>query len=288
MTFNKNIFLLSLFIVLSSLFLVWAFNNYLIYKTEEETKVVMDRYLNDLTKIVHKKKELVLTASVLLSKNDNIKKCLKTKNENECIKYLQKSKQSLLNTPLFDDMKIHLHYKNTKSFFRLWDLKNKDNDLLTLFRDSLKIVKGDKKPLSCIEIGRFSMLIRGISPILEENEYLGSIEAIVDFNSIVEYFNKKGIELYILMDKKYEDIVSKVKFSKEQLLKKYIVINEVNTDISFLDDIDFKFTGYLKKESFYLLYTPIYNVNKVAIGTYVLKIYPVKEHEKIGKYIVSQ
>jgi hypothetical protein len=273
MTVNRNFIFLILFVAISSFFLFWAFNNYMIYEQKNSNENLMDVYLNDLAKEIKKNKELVLTSAVLISKNDDIKRCLKTNNKEDCIKYLEKSKQSLVSTSLFKDIKIHLHRKDLKSFFRLWDLKNSKNDSLQSFRYCLKIVKNEKKPKSCIEIGRFSMLIRGVSPVVEDNEYLGSIEAIIDFSSIIEHFKEKDIKLYVLMKKEYLSIPTKVKFKKEQILKDYVVLNNKIEDFSFLDNKRFEHTGYIKKSNYYLLYTPIYNISKEQIGTYVLKIY---------------
>ncbi|AXH10725.1 Cache sensor-containing signal transduction protein [Malaciobacter halophilus] len=273
MIFNRNFVFLLFFIAISSFFLFWAFNSYMIYEQKSANEDIMDMYLENLTKEIRKNKELVLTSAVLLSKNSDIKRCLKTNNKKECVKYLQKSKQSLVNTSLFKDVKIHLHKKNLQSFFRLWDLNNSKNDSLKEFRDCLKIVKNEKIPKACIEIGRFSMLIRGISPVVENGEYLGSIEAITDFSSIIEHFKDLGIKLYVLMDKKYISIPTKIEFKKEQILKNYVVLNNKLEDFSFLDNQEFKYTAYVKRSNYYLLYTPIYNINKEQIGTYVLKIY---------------
>lgn len=145
MTINKNFVFLILFVAISSFFLFWAFNNYMIYEQKSSNEDTMDVYLNDLAKEIKKNKELVLTSAVLISKNDDIKRCLKTNNKQDCIKYLQKSKRSLVSTSLFKDIKIHLHRKDLKSFFRLWDLKNSKNDSLKDFRYCLKIVKNEKK-----------------------------------------------------------------------------------------------------------------------------------------------
>ncbi len=48
------------------------------------------------------------------------------------------------------------------------------------------------------------MLMRGISPILDGNEYLGSIEVISDFDKITKDLKKRDIDFYVLMDKKYQ------------------------------------------------------------------------------------
>ncbi len=269
---NKNFFKITLFVVFSCITLIWVFDNYLTTQKQEKIEIRIDSYLKELTDLVDKNKNLVMTASVLLSKDESIKRCLRTKEQCNCLKYLSKSKESLLNTYLFDDFKIHVHDKDLNSFYRLWD-PNRENDSLDSFRHSLKIVKKHKTPISCIEIGRFSMLIRGISPVIDDGKYLGSIEAITNFNSLIEEFEQKGVKLYILMNREYQSVASKVEFSKEQELRDFVLLNKTNEDISFLNDVDFNGTQYHKMGYYYIVNTPIYDISRQVIGYYVLKVY---------------
>ncbi|RXJ88117.1 cache domain-containing protein [Arcobacter sp. CECT 8985] len=270
---NKNLISIIVFVLFSAGSLIWVFNNYLSYQKKEKDEQIIDLYLDELTNSVNKNKNLVLTASVLLAKDESIKNCLTTEEQSRCFKYLTKSKNGLINTDIFDNLMIHVHDKNLKSFFRLWN-PQKDNDSLKSFRYSLSIVKKHKNSLACIEVGRYSMLIRGITPVFDsKNRYIGSIEAITDFNKIIKHFKKQNIGLYILMDKKYKNVASKVDFSKEQILKNYILLNKTNENISFLYDLDFKGTSYKKIDSYYLISTPIYDIRKTIIGYYVLKVY---------------
>lgn len=275
---ERNLVFLVMLVLVSSLIVFLIFKNYLDYEEKKYTEDIMDRHLKDLQSIINKNKKITLIASILLSKSESIKECLKMNDERKCISYLQQAKGSLINSSIFDDLKIHLHKENLNSFFRLWDLKNIQNDALESFRDSLNVVKKVKEPLSCIEVGRYSMLIRGISPIIEDEHYLGSIETIMDFESIIKYFKKKKVKLYILMDKKYEKIASKVHFTKKQKLKNYIVLNDNEEDFTFLDDIKFVKTEYMKKGKEYIISCPIYNIKKEKIGFYVMKIDLVKKY----------
>lgn len=269
---NKHFISITIIVLFSCAILVWVFDNYLSHQKQEKIEFKIDSYLNELSDFVNKNKNLVMTASVLLAKDESIKRCLRTNEKCNCLKYLTKSKESLLGTYLFDDFKIHVHDKDLNSFYRLWD-PNRENDSLLEIRNSIKIVKKYKAPISTIEVGRYSMLIRGISPVLDDEKYIGSIEAITNFNSLISHFEEKGIKLYVLMDRKYESVATKVKFKKEQKLKNYIILNKINEDISFLDEIEFKGTTYKKTDYYYLVSTPIFDISSNVIGYYVLKVY---------------
>lgn len=54
MTINKNFVFLILFVAISSFFLFWAFNNYMIYEQKSSNEDTMDVYLNDLAKEIKK------------------------------------------------------------------------------------------------------------------------------------------------------------------------------------------------------------------------------------------
>ncbi len=252
---NKDFIKIVVVVLFSCFFLLWFFNNHIEEQEQRKMELKIDTYLKELNDIETKTKKLVMTSSVFLSKNDNVKRCLKTKNKEACSEYLTKIKQSLLDTDAFEDFKIHLHSKDLKSFYRLWDTKT-TNDSLSGFRHSLKIVKELKKSISCIEVGRYSMLIRGISPIFEDNKYLGTVENISNFEPIIKYFKQKGIKLYVLMNKENQNIASKVHFSKNQILTDYVVLNQIS-----------------KFNNFVLVHTPIYNISKKVIGYYVFQIF---------------
>ncbi len=135
---NNSFIKITIIVVVSCVILILVFNNYLTNQNQEKMELKIDSYLTELNDEVNK--NLIMTAAVILAKEESIKKCLRTNNRNNCFKYLTKTKKSLLNTFLFDDLKIHVHDSNLRSFYRLWD-PNRENDLLIEFRNSLKIVK---------------------------------------------------------------------------------------------------------------------------------------------------
>lgn len=262
----------TLFVLLTLSVLVYFFNDYLNYENESKVKAQMDLYLKDLTGKLKDKRDIVLTAAVLLAKDNDVQACLSKKSRINCTGHLKKVQMTFNNLSFSKNIKIHVHTKDLKSFFRLWELGENKNDSLSSFRESLLMVKDTKKELSGVEIGRSSMLLRGISPVLDKDEYLGSIEVITDFNSIASSYRKIGINFYVLMHKRYKDIVNKVSFDKDNKIGDFLVINELNSRVNALENINFKGTNYIKKENFYILYTPVFDITGNEIGYYVLKI----------------
>lgn len=265
-------FFFTIFSIISLTILIHFFNDYLEYEQESRIKDQMDLHLKELSDKLKDKKSILLTAAVLLSNDSDVKKCLSMNTRENCIGHLKDIQRTFNNLSFSKETKIHVHTKDLKSFFRLWELDKNKNNSLSSFRESLLMVKASKKELSGIEIGRSSMLLRGISPILNDGEYLGSIELISDFNSISKYYWTKGINFYVLMHQRYEDIVNKIDFKREDRLGKYIVVNEINSRLKSLEKINFQGTNYVRKGNFYILFTPIFDIVGREIGFYVLRI----------------
>ncbi len=65
----------------------------------------------------------------------------------------------------FQNIKIHVHDRDIRSFVRIWNL-DKYGDDLKAFRHTIVSVKQTKKPVVAVEIGRVGLVLRGIPPTL--------------------------------------------------------------------------------------------------------------------------
>ncbi|MCF7928972.1 MAG: methyl-accepting chemotaxis protein [Spirochaetales bacterium] len=77
-----------------------------------------------------------------------------------------------------EELRLHFHRDPAVSFLRVW--KDTWNDDLSGFRDTILKVKERRAPLRAIEVGRGGIAIRGIAPIIDKGEYLGSVELYTD------------------------------------------------------------------------------------------------------------
>lgn len=272
MKLSKGLIIGTIAMVISILILGYFFRDYMIHKQNSMIQQRIDNHLENLLDKIRDRKNIILTASVLLSYDSDVKKCLRDTKRDECKDHLKEIQTKFDSISFSKNIKIHVHTSDLKSFFRVWDFENIKNDSLMFFRDSLQMIKENKKELAGIEIGRFSMLMRGISPILDGDEYLGSIEVISDFDKITKDLKKRDIDFYVLMDKKYQQISTKVSYLKQNYINKYIVINSVNSELNIFSEVVFKGTGYKATKNHYVIYTPIYDIAGEKIGFYVLKI----------------
>jgi len=112
----------------------------------------------------------------------------------------------------FKDVKVHVHDRNVTSFVRMWRL-DKFGDDLSSFRKTIVAVKNTRKPLSGIEVGRAGLVLRGLSPVIQQGEYLGSVELFQDLESIVLDGKQEGIDVAVLMNR---NMMGVAKFLQEQ------------------------------------------------------------------------
>ena len=272
MKVNKSLIIATVSIALSIVILGYFSRDYIVHKQNSMIQQRIDNHLENLLDKIRDRKNIILTASVLLSYDSDVKQCLKDQIRDECTEHLKKIQTVFDSISFSKNIKIHVHTSDLKSFFRVWDLNNLENDNLMFFRDSLQMIKENKKELSGIEIGRFSMLMRGISPVLDGGEYLGSIEVISNFEKITKDLKKREIDFYVLMDRKYQQISTKVNYTKQSYVGKYVVINSVNSELNIFSEVVFEGTGYKVIKNHYVIYTPIYDIAGDKIGFYVLKI----------------
>ncbi|MCG8689017.1 MAG: hypothetical protein MI892_29370, partial [Desulfobacterales bacterium] len=103
-----------------------------------------------------------------------------------------------------NDLKLHFHLPNNRSFARVWrdgwqssrNGKKVDiSDDLSSFRKTVVALnQGEHLPIKGIEVGRGGFVIRGITPVTgEDGSHLGSCEVFFSFNDILSSF--KGDEL---------------------------------------------------------------------------------------------
>ena len=148
------------------------------------------------------KYDIGLTNAINISSNLDVIEALESNNREFAIKGLGRLIKTYKENTPYKNIKIHVHTKDVKSFLRQWK-PTKHGDDLSGFRHTILKVKETKKPLVAIELGRAGMVLRGIAPIIKDNEYLGSVEFMQGFNSVVKAAKKDiDAQVLVLMDKK--------------------------------------------------------------------------------------
>ena len=250
--------------------LLFLYNKSISFEEEETLKKHIDSLLATLDNKIDETKKVALTSSVILAKNPYVIECLAKNDRNFCVDYLLEVKNAISAVNIFENMRIHLHTSDFSSFVRLWDYHNTNNDNLSSFRHAFEKIKKTKQAMTGIEIGRHGMFIRAIAPVLDKGAYVGSLETVVDFKSLNEYFKKDGIDFYVLMKNEYKNISNAIVFPPNLSLDNYTIVNQNINGLNFIKEVNFQGTGYLKRGDYYVLHTPIMDINGENIGFFVL------------------
>ncbi|MEA2018265.1 MAG: cache domain-containing protein, partial [Campylobacterota bacterium] len=262
-------------IIVAVIFLIVAFGIAL-YIVDGIKSDVFENAKNNLTMMVNErvsgKQVAGITNAVSISQNSAIRKALETNNRDLAIKALAGVSGGMKNGTPFKNIKVHVHDKNVHSFLRNWK-PTKFGDDLTSFRATVVKVKETQKPLSAIEIGRAGLVMRGLAPIFSEDKsYLGSLEFIMGFNSIVKSFQKQHEYLLVLMDEKYkrgnaltaETKIQNYYISQKAIDKKFksyaskINFGKLKSDGTYMDDM------------FFYTFVPIKDIKGTTIGMYLV------------------
>lgn len=138
--------------------------------------------------------------AILFSKNQNIINNLEQNNPKELKKELLVLLDNIKKYTNQTNIQVQIHTKDLKVFVRSWE--DKDIGLnLENFRKGLVKVKNTQEPFVSNELGkRFN--IKAISPVFNKNEeYIGTIEVIMDYSDLKNRLKYLGIEIIPLLEK---------------------------------------------------------------------------------------
>ncbi|HIP58924.1 MAG TPA: methyl-accepting chemotaxis protein, partial [Campylobacterales bacterium] len=169
-----------------------------------------------------------------LARNRDFQAALRTNSKELALQAGQELLQSFKDNSDFKNVKIHIHTADAKSFLRVWKPETNGDDLSS-FRHTINHVIKTKKPLSAIEVGRAGLTFRGLSPIFDGENYLGSIEFMMGFSSIGSGAEKAlGVKAILVMNQNQLETAKKLK--DNQKIGDFIVAQK-NVDSLLLKDM---------------------------------------------------
>jgi methyl-accepting chemotaxis protein len=211
---GTKIHLMIILSMIVGIFIISTIAFYNIQEIKEDTYKketnVMQQYVKDA---LGEKFSVSLTSALLLSKNKTLIKALYTKNRTIALQETQMYMQAFKEYTKFKNIKIHLHDASVHSFVRSWK-PNKYGDDLSGFRKTILAVKKEKRPFAAIEVGKAGPTIRGLAPIFYNEKYIGSVEFMQGFNSIIKNAKKRlNASMLVLLAPEFESIA---RFYKEK------------------------------------------------------------------------
>ncbi|MEA3554276.1 MAG: cache domain-containing protein, partial [Campylobacterota bacterium] len=263
------------FVLLISLF----GTGFIIYQLDKATQTVYESIVKALqTQIKTKemaKGKIGMATAVAIANDHDMKTALISNKRDKIVTDIQRLTKTFKDGTPFKKVKVHVHTKDVKSFVRSWK-PSKFGDDLSSFRDTILSVKSTQKPLFAIEVGRAGLVIRGLSPVFDDdNNYIGSVEVIQGLNSVVKSLAKEKTELLILMDEKFKRGNALTSESKVQnyYISQSTIVDHFVESVNSLDLEILKTQGFVSSSTHLFVSAPIKDLKGNVVGMYVMAKY---------------
>ena len=251
---NRNFILLFIVVTITLLYFLYKYNKIIHHN---QIDILVSNKIEIVQKELSNQKNQALSLAILFSKNEKIINNLEQNKPIDLKKELVKLLNNIKTYTNQNNIQIQIHTKDLNVFVRSWE--DKDSGLnLESFRKGLVKVKQTKEPFVSNELGkRFN--IKAIAPIFDKDEeYIGTIEVIMDYSDLKNRLKYMGIEIIPLLEKKYLQIAQSYKNNTS--LHEYIVIQ---------DEYDKKLYDFLSQNKKYISNEKYYHENKDRIITQI-------------------
>ena len=216
-----------------------------VYTMQRVDSMKAEKYLeiskemrHDLELLIREKSEAVLLVGLTLSTDKTLQTILQHKKYQK----LQLDDLSLLlqKYTSLQNVWFQVIDANGVSVYRSWSSKHGDN-LADVRLDVAKMIRLPKV-MSTISVGKFDLSFKSMVPIYDKyGRFIGAIETLAKFNSLVSKLESKGYQTLIIVDKRYKrqltDSLSNI------FVKDYYIVNPQNND-TLLDILKQHSMGY--------------------------------------------
>lgn len=249
------------------------------YLEQKVTSQTLERLSDQLSLALNnqldKERDTALQNALILSQNTGLINALEQEDEDQGFKILSEGMESI---------KVHTNSliraqvitSDYVIFARSWD-NSYAGMPLEFHRPDLLYFQNHRKPRSAIEVGR-KLGIKATVPVYQQEKMIGFVEVVSFFEMAQEYFDRLGIDLYILMDEKFYETAVFMQ-DNPAIGKEFILVNTKYTqsDLKLLEGIDFKRlkqTRAIFSGGRYLFYEPMINGEGEIIGAFVFSLSP--------------
>jgi C4-dicarboxylate-specific signal transduction histidine kinase len=229
---------------------------------------------NAVVEKIDKKFDIAITNVVGLASNEYIKEALITEDKELALRVIANINATYKDNTNFKGINVHIHTPELNSFVRSWN-KNKSGDFLGKVRKSIKVVKETKKALVEFETGRLGLRIRGVAPIIEGGDYLGSIEFIQGVGSIGRDFDKFN-KYYVMVVKEELGKISPKQIKNMKVYDGLYLSNDkwfskkLKTFATSIDYDKLFSNGYLITDKYFITYLPLKDINKKTVAYHII------------------
>jgi hypothetical protein len=277
-----NIYIaLAVFAVIGGLF-YFLYSSYITEKKQNNMRVFFDHHIKQLSKSIDDAKFSSMAISILLAQNESIQNCFLGQSREECVKNIENLTKTLGAASMYNNIKLHLYDKDLKSYVRSWDL-NRYGDMSATSRYLIQESIRQNKPMVGIEAWYAGVHIRAVSNVMHEGKHVGSIEVLLNYDSLGNFYKKQGIDLFVLLDK---NKMQRNSVPSDQILNDYYIENLSSANLNIvgiLREIDLKKYEFYVYKTHYFCVVPLIDASNTQIGYYVLHVNTDEKERNISQ-----
>ena len=270
LTISQKIHIPLILSILIGFIIVMVNYYYSVDEMKNETYTTQESSLRTVYKeAIDGKYSIGITNAINISKNYDVVRALKENDRDIAISGLNTISKEFKNSTNYKNIKIHIHDADVKSFLRAWK-PNKFGDDLKSFRKTVVSVKATNKPLVAIELGRAGLVLRGLAPVMDNGNYLGSVEFMQGLNSVVKGAKKAhDYDMVIVMKNSYLSTAKSLE-SAPKIGEYRLAVKESVVDKEFLNDLKnvdiSKIDGYTITDKYFVVSDPIVDFSNNVVG----------------------
>lgn len=258
------VFFLMLILLSSSLFF---FNR----TQDDRAAELSDKIIDEFRSALSSEMAELLSFSMALSENGDLKEALKNENEQEGYKILRSITERFKKHTHMKSLRLQVFTPDFFIFARSWS-EGFEGMPIWWFREDLETLKNNKQPKVGMETGRM-LTFKSTIPIKSQKMLLGYLEVIRFIDEFSVKLHSKGIELFALMDEVYLEQASLMR-DFPRLFGKVIANQNHNFSLKrHIEKIDTRRLfekQFLMEDNRLFLWEPMYNGEGDEIGGYLL------------------
>ncbi len=274
--------LIALIPVILIVFVLLSFVMYSQIGSIEESIYIKEKQSlkNNITKDLNNKLEALKNVVISIANNGVVVNSMYDEDREAIFDEIFKLREVLVKNHSFENPLIQIVDLMSTSYVKSWNKKAYGADVG--MRKSIKIVQDTMKPFVGAEVTRGGIMMVSTAPLIytedgEESEYIGSVDFILRFNTLIykKHNPKDTREMLILVNKKELETAQYIK--NPPLIGSYYVDHGNETpDKIFLQKAssinieELKKVGYLVDEEYFYTYEDIKDYEGKNIGIFLL------------------
>ncbi len=227
----------------------------------------------DMQRSLQKKLDIGLTNAVSFSANRQLVDAVANADRAAALQILSGISDTFKAKTKFKNIKVHIHTPDNRSFLRSWK-PEKNGDDLSSFRFGVQSVIDSQKPTAVLELGRAGLAVRGITPLFNNNQYIGSLEFIQGVGSMAKEYAKRDM-LYVMLLNDYALTIS-TKAQNNTPVGSYVLANEkwfTPEAIAMAQNLDWNLLnkqGWLLQDNMLITQAEVTDLQGKVVGVQVI------------------